>query len=701
FAAKITSEEQLKKTALANKQYYKNLRPPARDSYGGLPGSRQQLGLQATGFFHVQRLANGRFVLVDPAGNAYFSLGVNGVGYPGDTYTHIRGREDRYEWLPGFSANEYRQAYLEDNGENFSFYVANRIRTNPAFTLDSFYNESVYRLRQWGFTGEGGFSDSPDKTALDFPQVRFAGLPEEYRISGSSLFDIYAADAPAAIYNAFSRQPIAANAANKLIIGYFFGNEIDYHQFKHIIPAKKASEAATKKALVDFLKDRYKNIQAFNQNWKTNYNGFDDLYESAIGVTTENATADMMLFLEMYLDRFYTTVIGTFRKFDKNHLVLGDRYFTAVMNDPRLRQVMCRVAARHLDVISYNYYTYNIDRERLNEMHRLSGKPIMITEFHYGDPTQGQTSSIQMMDNEEQKGLAYRNYVENLAATGFVVGAHWFEYLDQAVTGRWFQGYNGEGFGIGLLNVTDQPYKQFLASVMKTNYAIYDLALGNKKPFTYDFGPGKSGRTTTNSLTIFRTEKPIEVDGRLDAYWPKGEAIVLSEKDRVMGIQQEGTAAVINLAYDDQFLYVWAQVKDPDPARNAFEGEDVWNGDAIELFIGPDRADEGGALQVNDRQVVLAAGQDEKPRYHWYNSVIAQPAMQMVVKKDADNKGYVIEAALPLKDLHIEDVFKAKKIRFDIGVNNGDERQRNAQFMWNGVETNSQRRDKWGILVFN
>ena len=208
-------------------------------------------------------------------------------------------------------------------------------------------------------------------------------------------------------------------------------------------------------------------------------------------------------------------------------------------------------------------------------------------------------------------------------------------------------------------------------------------------------------RNTTNSITIFRTEKPLVIDGVLDAYWPKGDAIVLTEKDRVMGIRQEETSATINLAYDDRFLYVLAQIKDPDPARNGFTDDGIWNGDAVELFIGPDQPDEGGAIKVRDRQVVFAPGRNGKAMYHWYNGAIEQPDMTVVLREDPDNKGYTLEAALPLKDLNIEDVFKAKKIRFDIGFNNGDERQRNAQYMWNGLETNSQSRDKWGVLVFN
>jgi hypothetical protein len=78
-----------------------------------------------------------------------------------------------------------------------------------------------------------------------------------------------------------------------------------------------------------------------------------------------------------------------------------------------------------------------------------------------------------------------------------------------------------------------------------------------------------------------------------------------------------------------------------------------------------------------------------------------QPPIQLAVKMDDNKKGYVIEAAILLDELNITDVSKEKKVRFDIGFDNGDDRQRNAQYMWNGTVSNSRSRDKWGMLVFN
>lgn len=709
FAAKIKSDAELKNDFVLDQSYYNSLKPPKRDIYGGLLNSKNSLGLKATGFFHTQKLKNGRWVIVNPLGNAYFSLGVCGVAYAGDTYTLIKGRENIYEWLPEFTNDQthkdhqYRTAFLNGNrSDAFSFYVANRIKKfGEPFDNYKFYEESVYRLKKWGFNSEGGWSHSNGNPDLNFPQVRMAALPRHLTIPGSTIYDIYRDDFKSGVNEGFQKHNLAARANSPLIIGYFFGNEIDYHQFKNIIPSKKASEVATKKALVNFLQKKYNNIAAYNKAWETSFNNFNDLNEAAIALTTEKAVDDMHAFFEIYMDKFYDEVKTEFRKFDKNHMLLGDRYFTPVMQDEALRNILSRVAAKHLDILSYNYYAYEVDTERLKKMYDLYGKPIMLTEFHYGDPTQGQTSSIQMMDDEKGKGEAYRSYVESVAATGFVVGTHWFEYLDQSVTGRWFQGFFGEGFGVGLLNVADRPYKVFLNEVMKTNYNIYNVMLGKQKPFKYDFGPGKSGRNSSKEITIFRTNQPIKIDGVLDANWPNGEAISLTEADRVTGTKQETTKATINLAYDDNYLYLFAHVKENSPATNAHKGRNIYNGDGVELFIGAGNLQDGGALHVKDRQIILAASPDGLPNYMWYNGVLQQPEIQTLTKKDADGKGYVIEAAIPFKDLNIPDIYKSRKIKFDIGLNDGDDRQRNTQYMWNGTESNSRIRDNWGMLIFN
>ena len=88
--------------------------------------------------------------------------------------------------------------------------------------------------------------------------------------------------------------------------------------------------------------------------------------------------------------------------------------------------------------------------------------------------------------NQKERGLAYRNYVEQCASLGFVVGIEWFTLIDQSVTGRWFQGYDGERANTGVLAVTDRPWQPMLAEMIKTNYGIYEVLLGREKPFVFN-----------------------------------------------------------------------------------------------------------------------------------------------------------------------------------------------------------------------
>lgn len=142
---------------------------------------------------------------------------------------------------------------------------------------------------------------------------------------------------------------------------------------------------------------------------------------------------------------------------------------------------------RHLDVVSYNYYTFGVDAEALRRYHKWSGgKPVILSEFFWASPKDSGLIGGREVNSQQERGLAYRNYVEQSAALGFVIGIEWFTLVDQATTGRWFSRYNGESYNTGLISVADRPWKEMLAEMIKTNHSIYDLLLGKRAPFLWD-----------------------------------------------------------------------------------------------------------------------------------------------------------------------------------------------------------------------
>jgi agarase len=68
-------------------------------------------------------------------------------------------------------------------------------------------------------------------------------------------------------------------------------------------------------------------------------------------------------------------------------------------------------------------------------------------------------------DTQVERAAAYDDYVRNCFRAPYIVGHHWFEYVDQPVGGR----FDGEDNNFGLVTVADEPYSDFVGPVTATN----------------------------------------------------------------------------------------------------------------------------------------------------------------------------------------------------------------------------------------
>ncbi|MGF7034820.1 hypothetical protein J2T17_005789 [Paenibacillus mucilaginosus] len=491
FAGRVHSEQELRNDAAADEAYYGSLAPPEEwDRFGGLDGSAERFGLEATGYFAVGD-AGGRKVLKTPEGNVFFSLGVNGLTNL-ETFTKVEGREEQFEWIPP-SDGEYQQAFVPGDPGSFSYYMANKYRKTGQFpTSSALYTEAVGRLKDWGFNTAGSFSPEQYGSKNAFPYVRMLPLSwmDWARVPGLSLFDIFAPDAEQKIDATFA-SVLPQHENDEMLIGYFLDNEYDYHKFRREVPRLKGSRAAIKLKLVSELEAKYGTIAAFNTAWGTAFTSFEEAKEQELPLKSSASWHDMNAFFELYMDTFYGTVSRIYRKYDSNHLLLGDRWITTPFHDTKLREILAEASGKYMDVISINYYTRKLETDLLSEVHAKSGgKPILFSEFGYGTAEQGLKPLVPGAAlNQNDRQLRYRNYVEGAASLSYVVGVHWFNYVDQAGTGRYWQGIGdwAERYNSGLLNVADRPYKTFLAGAMKSNYEIYQVMLGERPRFYYEF----------------------------------------------------------------------------------------------------------------------------------------------------------------------------------------------------------------------
>ncbi|HEY2761873.1 MAG TPA: hypothetical protein VGI75_14050, partial [Pirellulales bacterium] len=115
---------------------------------------------------------------------------------------------------------------------------------------------------------------------------------------------------------------------------------------------------------------------------------------------------------------------------------------------------------------------------QVNEAYRITGKPVIIGEFHFGAPGRGMACGIVQAKDQHERGVAYRYYVENAAANPNIIGAHWFQWTDEPNTGR----FDGENYNIGLIDVTDRPYPELIDALKSTHRRLLDIHSGKESP---------------------------------------------------------------------------------------------------------------------------------------------------------------------------------------------------------------------------
>lgn len=681
FPGKIKSEEELRADTVTDKAYFDSLTPPERTLTGGLLGGPKS---KATGFFRVDKI-NGRDMFITPTGEPYFHLGVCAIA-PCDDYTYIEGRRNLYEWIPPMEG-QYANAYLNKDPAYFSFYIANVIRkTGKPFDLNEWRGQQVPRLRKWGFTALGAFS-APSESMLkqSFPYVTtlpVASLPQLFPL----IFDPFEPETPKLLDKVFSDR-LPARTNDPLLIGYYISNEQRYTDICRQLPKLRADKAA-KCELAKFLKQRYSNnVEKFNKNWKSNLKTMDDIAGTALVVETEDALGDMQAFAAVFLDKYFKMVHDTFKKYDQNHLLLGARFLPAMTRELEASVVTC---GKYVDVFSVNYYSPDIDAAYLGHLNKLANRPLLLSEWSFGSAEQGLAGGCINVSNEVERAEAYRNYVEQSAALPYVLGNEWFAYLDQAITGRWFQKYNGESMNIGLINVADRPFKTFLQGVMITNYQIYDVAMGKAAP--YRKAAAQTAQRAPKQMMIPHALPGMAIDCQYTA-WPTRPSTRIGAADLSSGKKSDQFSADFNFCWDETNLYFFAVVKEPTPGINAFSGNDLWKGDALEFFFGTEKIEQDGALAFSDRQVLIGA--TPELRVYWFNSPKQFP-VQAVYQRHPDRSGWTVEGAIPWEAIGVQPK-TGVKIRFDFAIDDAEsDRQRLRQFLWSGSDKNSQLRTGWG-----
>jgi hypothetical protein len=184
------------------------------------------------------------------------------------------------------------------------------------------------------------------------------------------------------------------------------------------------------------------------------------LSDSALGRGA--VIADLAAFTAHYADAYFRSVAMAIRRHDPHHLYLGSRF------QARTPEAV-EACARHCDVVSFNVYDRDLSGDEWVRFHEL-GKPAIIGEFQFGTADRGLFwPGLYDVAAEDQRGPAYARYLRSALANPDIVGCHWFQYVDEPLTGRLLDGENGH---VGLVSVADMPYRGFVAELRAANLEV-------------------------------------------------------------------------------------------------------------------------------------------------------------------------------------------------------------------------------------
>lgn len=435
FEGKINSLEQLKEDWAAEKEMLATASDFNYSRYGGYLNTN----LKGTGYFRTEKV-DGRWWFVDPDGHPFLSLGVDCVSPGGGgNANHIDKRPNFFKELPpdsmGFDS-PWSDAKSYGHWNLYRRYGENYMTEAREMIIDRMDNWGVNTIANWS---SREVIDLNEKAFM--LQLRGVGIDEGVM----GLPDVYTENFASRIDSACQKF-VEPYKDNPWLIGYFTGNE----------PSWLGQESRLCDLILADEKDRpiKKELRKY-------------LDESD---TPERRRT----FIFKTFQTFLETVNNSVKKYDPNHLSLGIR-FGHIPEDAVLE--ICKDV---FDVFSFNCYDLAPPIEVMDRIMNVTGLPMIIGEYHFGTVDRGMAQALVQVPNQEERGVAYRYYTEQAFDHPGLIGVAYFQWADQDLTGR---GYDGENYNCGLVDVTDRPYKPMVESIKATAKRLYDVHADKEVPF--------------------------------------------------------------------------------------------------------------------------------------------------------------------------------------------------------------------------
>ena len=418
------------------------------DKYGGWEGMKGK----STGWFHTEKI-NGRWWIITPQGNIFWSIGVYSVRFGGIPET-------------GTGKRAYRDACMKKYGSEKEWARVTKIK-----------------LKNWGFNTLGDWSSV---TVMNTPGIAYViGIDKSTKAPNviakghygyfPDVFDArFAQGAREEVKKKLGWYTFAVN--DPWLLGYFLADEPSWYGSKGRRGSlvddfiRLGGSRPGKIAWVNFIKSRYSDIARLNNAWKTHFKNWNELLLAGRIADNQNTRKDKLGFLEVIAEKFSGVLSHALREFDKNHMILGTR-------PSRLYPEVVEGVGKHLDIFSMSAYGLNQGyeispkfSETIKLVYKYSHKPIMLGVLISAQDT-GLPYGI--VKTQKDRGISYWRYLAKAAQNPDIVGMHWFQYFDPPR-----KCYDRQAANWGLVNGRDETYQAAVSLISRANKMVYAYGLG-------------------------------------------------------------------------------------------------------------------------------------------------------------------------------------------------------------------------------
>ena len=444
-------------------------------------------------------------------------------------------------------------------------------------------------------------------------------------------------------------------------IGYFIDNEPKWSETEvFVFYLSLSRQRAGSRAFVAFLKSFYQgSIDKLNREWGRSYQGFEDIPESfpPKGYSTATRQGVLKAWRNEVAKTYYGRYVSLVRSLDPNHLILGVRYRSIPDMD------LFKTLSPYFDVESINDYNrYGNLKPEFEALYEASGKPLMITEFSFsGFPEPGHRSMLFVdVYSQENRGIGYKKYVLEAARAPFMLGMHWFFWMDYPKQDEAEGGFLPDE-NVGLLtNDESRTYEELAEWIKKTNQEVH---------VTHG-----TAHSTSHSEPLLMKKTLAQLTPRIDgdiSEWPQETAL----RPSAITSLREGVSCnhTYFISHDGDALYVAGDVSDSHLEHPG--GEWAWTGDFLFLHLSPAKPHEINGyedLSLFIYPVGSGPTKDEPYTVRWYGPGESKEIPAIIVRQTRVG-GFRIEAKIPWSSLETFRPRHSDPWRMRVGYQNANE----------------------------